>query len=492
MVWFDQKLQKILVRLVYDGPAHAGKTTNVTQLAAAFTTLRRGELLVPEEKDGRTLYFDWLHLDGGVIAGHGLRCQLLTVPGQSLLAQRRWHLVETADVLVFVCDSGPAGVREAKRSFEILRARYCDETPRAIVVQANKQDAPDALTPEQIAAELELDSGIPVVAARAIAGVGVRETAVVAIRAAADIAQRLVLTKGIDALKQPDDGPEALLATLKPLAQTRGRRRSRAGRTWMPVALHPEIGLPLPHAGIPTGYVWPAARGRDTLEAIESACASAQIAQVESRMRSGDRRSFRIAKFEIETASAPFSTPEQALSALLALAQKKVRLGQLCPEETTLAIVASEERFWLWSIGPALPTFEERLATTPRERTVEALGKALAESLRIAFTHSISLTADPALLAAADVGFVYYGDVELGVASLETTVESMLDGLVGIQPTSAEHLRLSGALWLALQDDAALMAAVRREIERCAKADATDRSRMANRLLEHSTISPLD
>ncbi|WP_394831286.1 hypothetical protein LVJ94_32725 [Pendulispora rubella] len=490
MVWFDPKLQKILVRLVYDGPAHAGKTTNVAQLAAAFTTLRRGELLVPEEKNGRTLYFDWLHLDGGVIAGHGLRCQLLTVPGQSLLAQRRWHLVETADVLVFVCDSTSAGVREAKRSFEIFRARYCDAArPRAIVVQANKQDAADALAPEWIAEELDLGRDIPVVAARAIAGVGVRETAVVAIRAAADIAQQLVLTKGIDALERPNDGPEELVATLKPLGSAR-RPRHRDARTWAPATVHAETGLPLPHAGVPHGYVWPAARGRATLQAIESACT---IAKVEALPNTGNRALFRIAGFSLEASGEPFSSAEQALTQMLAVAQTKVRLGTLCPEETTLAVIANENRFWLWSIGPALPTFEEALAVAPpRVKTLESLGKALAESLRIAHTHSIVLIADPALLAASGAGFVYYGDVQSGDAPLRATAESMLDGLIRVRPTSTEHVRLAQALWFALESDTQLTMAVHVELERCANAEATDRSQMASRLLEQSSVSPLD
>ncbi|HEX7604440.1 MAG TPA: hypothetical protein VF316_22630, partial [Polyangiaceae bacterium] len=146
MTSFDHKQRRIIVRAVYDGPGHAGKTTNLKQLVAAFTTQRRGELLSPGETDGRTVLFDWLHIDGGIVGGHPLRCELLTVPGQSVLAKRRWHVLRTADVIVFVCDSTPKGVKEGRRWLELLRARAsADEYPPPLIVQANKQDLEGAL-----------------------------------------------------------------------------------------------------------------------------------------------------------------------------------------------------------------------------------------------------------------------------------------------------------------------------------------------------------
>jgi hypothetical protein len=82
MAAFDPHERKILVRVVYDGPGFAGKTTNIQQLHGFFTDRRRGDLITPEAKEGRTQFFDWMHLDGGLVHGHGLRCQLVSVPGQ--------------------------------------------------------------------------------------------------------------------------------------------------------------------------------------------------------------------------------------------------------------------------------------------------------------------------------------------------------------------------------------------------------------------------
>ena len=349
MVWFDPKLQKVIVRVVYDGPAHAGKSTNVSQLAAAFTPLRRGALIAPEQRhDGRTLFFDWLYLDGGIIAGHGLRCQLVTGPGQSVLAHRRWHLVATADVLVFVCDSTPEGLRDGRRSLELLRARYCDsERSPAIVVQANKQDADGALTPEQVSLVLDLGPETPVIAARAVAGIGVRETAVVAIRAAADIAQRLVLTKGIGALEPPDDGADALLADMKRLAVAwRGKPR-REERSVRGLTVEGTT-LPLPHANLPEDLVWPAARGRTILETLEAAYSEAHL----ERRNSDDRRSvYRVGDLLLEPSATAYEDCTGAREAMLMLALKTIRLGDLSTKDTALAITEGPDgRFWVWTI----------------------------------------------------------------------------------------------------------------------------------------------
>ena len=105
MAIYDQEQQKVVVRIVYDGPARAGKTTNMRQLAECFSLRSRSEIYVPEEMDGRTLYFDWMQLDGGLVAGEALRCQFLTVPGQRGLATRRKRILQSADVVVFVCSS---------------------------------------------------------------------------------------------------------------------------------------------------------------------------------------------------------------------------------------------------------------------------------------------------------------------------------------------------------------------------------------------------
>ena len=66
MAVFDIGQQRMCVRVVFDGLASAGKTTNLRQLADLFATQRTGELFAPAEMDGRTLYFDWLQIAAGI------------------------------------------------------------------------------------------------------------------------------------------------------------------------------------------------------------------------------------------------------------------------------------------------------------------------------------------------------------------------------------------------------------------------------------------
>src|SRR5690606_40863495 len=95
----------IVIRIVYDGPPEAGKTTNVLQLSQLMSAQRRGTLASPGTSGERTAYFDWLDFLGGYVDGRRVQCQLLSVPGQAHLAARRRALLETADALVFVSDS---------------------------------------------------------------------------------------------------------------------------------------------------------------------------------------------------------------------------------------------------------------------------------------------------------------------------------------------------------------------------------------------------
>src|SRR6185312_4344845 len=171
-----------------DGVAHAGKTTNVRCLGDLFTGVRRSEMVVPEERDGRTLWFDWVQLEGGMICGLPLSCQIVTVPGQRALAHRRQHLLRTADVVVYVADSSRSKVRRTREGVELLRGILdgCGVHRPPLVIQANKQDARDALAPDALLAALAVSRATPAIPARAHEGLGVRETLIRAVRALTD------------------------------------------------------------------------------------------------------------------------------------------------------------------------------------------------------------------------------------------------------------------------------------------------------------------
>jgi signal recognition particle receptor subunit beta len=213
---FDPKSGKLVVRIVYDGLAEAGKTTNVAQLCRFFGTRRRSELFTPATDGGRTAYFDWLRLDAGLVMGRQLSCHLITVPGQRRWAHRRRRLLSIADVVVFVCDSRRDEAVRARRRFKHLVERHGrSEGNLRLLLQANKQDLEGALAPPELATLLNAPRSVPSVSARAATGVGVRETAVLAIRTAADHAQQRILSVGVDSLSATVLSGEGLFAAMR-------------------------------------------------------------------------------------------------------------------------------------------------------------------------------------------------------------------------------------------------------------------------------------
>ncbi|HEU4406217.1 MAG TPA: ADP-ribosylation factor-like protein [Polyangiaceae bacterium] len=217
MALFDPEHRRLIIRLVYDGPAFAGKTTNMAQLCNIFPVERRTELYTPGALKGRTLFFDWLEVDGGLIGSYPVRCQLLSVPGQARRSYRRRPLVKSADTVVFVCDSDPSQLDESRRSFALLRRYLRERQPEKVpfAVQANKQDGPAAMTTAQLGHQLRLPPEVPVLPACASMGVGVRETVITALRMALHHVQHRVAREGLGAiLGAPQTADELLDALL--------------------------------------------------------------------------------------------------------------------------------------------------------------------------------------------------------------------------------------------------------------------------------------
>lgn len=389
MAVYDRDSAKIIVRVVYDGPGNAGKTTNLVELCQFFTSRRRSELISPEVRDGRTLWFDWVQIDAGVIAGYGLRCQIVTVPGQLVLRRRRSALLRAADVVVLVCDSSPSGVELVRPAFGRIRQFVADHAGSdvPIVLQANKQDLPGAISPEELAASLGADSSIPSVGARANAGVGVKETLVLAIRAAADRAQQLVLEVGVDALAGPPDDADSVLRELKRLDDTfdEGLDLLLTHKTFievgsvggaprvplippppLPILGEPAAELPiawpappLAHAEVAPGSLWPAATGREGLHRL------AYGADGWCLKTSTSRR---------------FDDDDAARMALIELARTKTTLGALPIEGTVLAIGGDAATgYWVWTFAPWRTSLRGAMTGAIAAGDPEALGAVLVQ-----------------------------------------------------------------------------------------------------------------
>jgi signal recognition particle receptor subunit beta len=217
---FDPVRRRLVMRVVYDGPAFAGKTTNVQAICAAFPAERRTEVYTPGALRGRTMFFDWLEINLGRLGTLPVSCQVLSVPGQRARSYRRRPLVKCADALVFVADAQPTVLQENRRCLALMR-RYLREREDWVpmVVQANKQDVTGALMPKELAAALRVPRLTPIVGAAAAQGVGVRECFNLAAKSAVRATQARISDDGIDALTGASTTADELLDAMLELEE---------------------------------------------------------------------------------------------------------------------------------------------------------------------------------------------------------------------------------------------------------------------------------
>lgn len=216
----DDESNSIIVRIVYAGPPMAGKTESIQSLAELLLGDSRAEGAVfsPGEATNRTLYFDWLDYSGGLFKGRKVRCQIVTVPGQKALTERRQLILKSADAVVFVADSSPDRFDEAVDYLKEVQS-YTDkpdnEAPVGIILQANKRDLPDALSLEEITSRLAGFSNLSIIESAATAGRGVRETFVKSVGLSLERAQ-LLMSSGSSLDEKLDfEGGKDLLAAIE-------------------------------------------------------------------------------------------------------------------------------------------------------------------------------------------------------------------------------------------------------------------------------------
>jgi mutual gliding-motility protein MglA len=180
MVFFNYATMQMAAKIVYYGPGLCGKTTNLRYIYEKTTPQSRGEMVSLETEADRTLFFDLLPLDVGVIGGFKTRLQLYTVPGQVFYNTTRKLVLKGVDGIVFVADSQNAMLSANAESFQNLRENLSeigldlDDLP--IVIQLNKRDLPNIADRETIVSGLGTNGQIEVVEASAMGGTGVFET----------------------------------------------------------------------------------------------------------------------------------------------------------------------------------------------------------------------------------------------------------------------------------------------------------------------------
>jgi mutual gliding-motility protein MglA len=184
MAFINLKSKVIQVKIVYYGPGRGGKTTNLEYIFRKFHERIHSDLVTVKTHGDRTLFFDFLPFDIGVINGYQIKIQLYTVPGQVKYNATRRLVLRGVDGLVFVADA-----MAVRRDKNILSLRNLQENlagyRKALnsipwVLQYNKMDLAEQGIPvlpvEVLDQDLNRDFKRPYFPASAVKGTNVVAT----------------------------------------------------------------------------------------------------------------------------------------------------------------------------------------------------------------------------------------------------------------------------------------------------------------------------
>ena len=179
MVQINFAQKSVTVKIVYYGPGMSGKTTNLEIVHQRAPEANKGDLTSISTDGDRTLFFDFMPLDLGTVAGMRTQFQIYTVPGQVYYNSTRKLVLQGVDGVIFVADSSASMLEENLESLSNLAenlieyGKDIEEIP--IVIQYNKRDLPDAMTVEELERHLN-PRGAPSFEAMANSGHGVFPT----------------------------------------------------------------------------------------------------------------------------------------------------------------------------------------------------------------------------------------------------------------------------------------------------------------------------
>jgi signal recognition particle receptor subunit beta len=180
MVFFNYATMQMAAKIVYYGPGLCGKTTNLHHIYGRTSPGSRGEMVSLETETDRTLFFDLLPLDVGIIGGFKTRVQLYTVPGQVFYNTTRKLVLKGVDGIVFVADSQRAMKDANVESVNNLRSNLAEiglkleDLP--LVFQYNKRDLANILSVAELEESLNSAGRYENYEACAVLGQGVFET----------------------------------------------------------------------------------------------------------------------------------------------------------------------------------------------------------------------------------------------------------------------------------------------------------------------------
>jgi signal recognition particle receptor subunit beta len=158
MVQINFARKEINCKIVYYGPGLSGKTTSLEVVHQRTPQGHKGELTSISTDGDRTLFFDFMPLDLGTIAGMKVKFHLYTVPGQVYYNSTRKLVLLGADGIIFVADSTPGRMDDNQQSMDNLRENLTemgrDLNKIPLVIQYNKRDLPNPISLAELEGKL--------------------------------------------------------------------------------------------------------------------------------------------------------------------------------------------------------------------------------------------------------------------------------------------------------------------------------------------------
>lgn len=210
MALIDMDHGVVRVRIVYDGPPHAGKTATLHALERKLSSNRFVQSLAGVD-------INLLEYQGGMYDHMPIACQILTTPDDPQWSKRRQFLLKQADAIVLVLDTHPDTLPWGLEYLRQLHDFLQQLPPPAplFLIQANYQDNSPTLDTNKLH-DFFIDSSIKIMEASIEEGLGIRETFVMAVRLAVErlntLKENFQLFKGKFELRTAEEWVEVLCA----------------------------------------------------------------------------------------------------------------------------------------------------------------------------------------------------------------------------------------------------------------------------------------
>lgn len=176
MVFINYAAMQLSAKIVYYGPGLCGKTTSLQYIYKRTAEDSRGELVSLDTETDRTLFFDLLPMEVGVIGGFKTKIQLYTVPGQVFYNTTRKLVLRGVDGIVFVADSQEplfeSNIESYNNLHENLRELNLRLEDIPLVFQYNKRDLKNVVSVDKLNEALN-KNGFPCFETSATTGQGV-------------------------------------------------------------------------------------------------------------------------------------------------------------------------------------------------------------------------------------------------------------------------------------------------------------------------------